>query len=251
MSSKADGETCKEELLQLADALRSHFRANVHIGAMRTAATIRELSRHLVGALNSVKFGGSRAKRKDVIEKLFKLAKVLPEWISIKGTSMKHSVLTMKTDVDFVKSVRTKLGGQYRQQKSGLNCVDVKPAQAALTNQIFAASMPPPCPRRNKVKGEASLAPVNKLIDVNVSSLERKKFSPAQRKSVIHHHTRKKTQQTLRINKDLIFGHRLGAEPMPGDADFVTKKSVCEIGDCRSQNGLKRLFSEMNNGRRI
>jgi len=247
--SKTDDEACREDLLQLADALRSHFRADAHLGVVRTAATIRELSRHLVGALSSVKFGGSRARRKDVIEKLYKLAKALPEWINIDGANVKHSVLTMKADVDFVKTVRAKLGGQYR-QKSGPECADPKPSQSTVTNQIFAASMPAPCPRP-KVKDEASFARVNKVMDVSISSLKGKKTSAAQKRSVTYQHPRQQTQQMLRINNDLIFGHRSEAEPMPGDSDFVVKKSVSEIGDSRSPNGLKRLFSEMNNGRRI
>ena len=75
-------------------------------------------------------------------------------------------------------------------------------------------------------------------------------FRKTSEKGRVAGHTKVKKSE-LRINHNVIFGHRFDDDHVPGHPDYIPTLKLNEIGDSRSANGLKRLFSAMNCGKRI
>lgn len=202
-----------------------------------------------------------------------------------KGDSMKGAVLYIDNkNVNYVNDVRVKLGGRQRQnlqrkdeqsqshkvqrvdrenksdgKSATLSTVSILKVSENVDSErkVRNTTRSIKWPSSNKAKRVCIMEDLEKegreskfkSLNENGSSrrkMSTKRVSRLKRKRKSYH-----DPAAMRINHELVFGHAFGGEPMQGDPDYVTKKKTSEIGDSRSPNGLKRLFSEMNSGRRI
>ena len=202
-----------------------------------------------------------------------------------KADSMKGAILYIDNkNVNYVNDVRVKLGGRQmksfqskdeqsqsrkvqrvdRETKSdGKSAISSRASILKVSENVDSekkvrnTTRSIKWPSSNKAKRVCIMEDLEKegrestFKSLNENGLSRRKMntkrvSRLKRKRISYH-----DPTAMRINHELVFGHTFGGEPMQGDPNYVTKKKTSEIGDSRSPNGLKRLFSEMNSGRRI
>ena len=257
------------DLLQVADALRSFLRSNSHAGKTRSAIKVTEIVNRLRGATYGIRSGGQRVRSRVILQKLLDLVKAVPNWIRIEtqvdgktttwegGRNWNEAILRINSKVDYANMVRVALGGRSKYDFFPVQSSPERKRQSSdEDNDIRGVQASQSSPTKKRVlsnlptRVSETALPSRMIENSNTSNLKRE--NEGRRDNLIQQKKKVYRMQKLRINHDLIFGHRYDNDPMPGDPDFISGHlKISEIGDCRSPNGLKRLFSEMNCGRRI
>lgn len=195
------------------------------------------------------------------------MVKAVPHWVKIEtvvhgkatpwkgGRNLNDAILRTNPKIDYAKMVRVALGGRSKDDFGSQRSPERKRSSFDISNQNVDHSIAPTTPLKKRNLSD-SLS-VSKKVSSNKSISKvsnQKNGKPKHRELGLQ---KKKgnqygMQQELRINNELIFGHRYDNHTTQGDPDFISGYlKVSDIGDNRSPNGLKRLFSEMNCGKRI